>query len=350
MKQKILVTGVGGFIASNFVASLLEKEEVVVLGIDIISYCSHPENIKFLKVNPNFSFIFCDITNAVDVDKVVQQFDPDMVINFAAESHVDKSIASPIEFIKTNIIGVTNLLNSTKKCWIKRQKNHIDNLFVQISTDEVFGSLSENEPAFVEENNYKPNSPYSASKASGDHLCRAYRKTYGMPIVVTNCSNNFGPRQFPEKLIPNTIQKALNGEHIPIYGNGKQIRDWIFVDDHSDAILKIMNIKPKLHNYNIGGDNEIKNIDLVNQICDVLDKIKPLKTKKYNEQIKFVTDRPGHDFRYAVNSNKLKTQTDWIPSNNFNLNLEITIKWYLENKNWLKLAQEEKEIRWVKRS
>ena len=329
---------------------MLDKEDVFVLGLDIISYCSHPENVDLLKKDPNFSFVFCDITNEINLDNVLKHFNPDIVINFAAESHVDNSIASPIEFIKTNILGLTNLLNSTKACWIKRKKTNVENIFMQISTDEVFGSLNENEPAFVEENNYKPNSPYSASKASGDHLCRAYRKTYGMPTVVTNCSNNFGPRQFPEKLIPNTILNALNGNDIPIYGNGQQIRDWIFVDDHSNAILKIMSVKSQYPKYNIGGDNEIKNINLVNKICTFLDKVKPLKNKKYNQQIKFVTDRLGHDFRYAVNSNKLKIETGWKPSKNFDTNLETTIKWYLENKIWLKLAEEEKDIRWSKRS
>ena len=332
--MKILLTGGSGFIGSNFILNYIENHQI--LNYDLITYAGSNNNLDSIKNHKNYTFQKGDIRDYELFDQAISEFAPDSIINFAAESHVDRSIDGPKVFIETNILGTYELLNSSLKYF----KSLTDNKkgifkFVHISTDEVYGSLGK-EGKFSESTPYSPSSPYSASKASSDHLVKAWYHTYNLPVVITNCSNNYGPYQFPEKLIPLIISNCLSNKELPIYGDGLNIRDWIYVDDHCRGVFEVL-YKGKIgETYNIGGNQELTNIALVNKICDILDEIKPSKTNdSYRDLITFVNDRPGHDFRYAIDSTKIKNELNFIPKETIDKGLRKTIKWYLANQSWI---------------
>ena len=341
--ENILVTGGYGFIGSNFIDFILNKSSKnknykSVINYDKVTYAGNPDNLIHLADDNRFKFICGDICDEKIFYKALEDNDIDVVVNFAAESHVDKSIHSPYDFIKTNIIGTYSLLSAMKKFYKVKK----DIIFYHISTDEVYGSLDLNESPFEEINQYKPNSPYSASKAASDHLVRAWNHTFELPVITSNCSNNYGPFQFPEKLIPLSIINALNGKPISIYGDGKNIRDWLYVQDHCDAIENILHNGQIGEVYNIGGNNEKTNIDVIQSICHNLEQLSPSvnnnKIKKgtsYKDLITYVKDRPGHDFRYSINSSKLKEKLNWSPSNTFETGIKKTVSWYLNNPKWI---------------
>ncbi len=336
----IIVTGGAGFIGSNFIQAYAKKIDEKIINLDKLTYAGNLENLISLKNNKNYEFIKGDIANEDLVSNLFGKFKPKAIINFAAESHVDRSIKDPKCFINTNVLGTFNLLNSSLNYFKKLTPEEKAKFrFFHISTDEVYGTLKPQDKPFNESNQYQPNSPYSASKASSDHLVRSYFHTFKLPVLTTNCSNNYGPFQFPEKLIPLTITNALNFKNIPIYGNGLQIRDWLYVEDHCNAIIKILNDGKIGEVYNIGGNNEKTNIQVVQEICKILDKIKPIqnnsKIKSYSELIKYVDDRPGHDKRYAIDSSKIKRDLNWSLSETFESGILKTVKWYLDNKEWL---------------
>ena len=331
---RIIVTGGCGFIGSNYIRNTFLKNHVDILNIDNLSYAGNIETTKDFESLKNYTFVNGDIGDREILEKIIFDFKPNLILNFAAETHVDRSIDSSLQFIKTNINGTYNLLEVTRY-YLKRNPN--SNLkFIHISTDEVYGSLNE-VGKFKESTPYDPSSPYSASKASSDHLVTSWNRTYNLPTIITNCSNNYGPYQYPEKLIPITIINALMGKKISIYGEGKQIRDWLHVNDHI-AALNDLALKGKIgQTYNIGGENEIRNIEVVMKICSILDKYKPKDGNfSYKDQIEFVTDRPGHDYRYAVDISKIKNEISWSPKINFDEGLESVIKWYLDNFGWCK--------------
>lgn len=332
----ILITGAAGFIGSNFANFLNDlNQEVEIIILDKLTYAGNISNIKNLLDKKANKFFELDICDHQALKKVIEQEKPSKVINFAAESHVDRSIFSPSAFIETNIIGTYTLLEVCKNYYEKLENNEKSEFrFLHVSTDEVFGSLKEKSPKFTEENQYKPNSPYAASKASSDHLCRAYYKTYDLPVLISNCSNNYGPYQYPEKLIPMCINNAVNNKRIPIYGDGLQIRDWLYVKDHCAAIKLILETGKIGQTYNVGGNNEIANIDIVTMICEILDKKIPSQVlHSYKDLIEYVDDRKGHDRRYAVDSSKIMNELGWEPSVDFKRGLEFTIDWYLETNN-----------------
>lgn len=331
--MNILVTGGCGFIGSNFIRLLISKD-FNILNIDKLTYAGTLNNLKDLSDNSNYSFIRGDISDANLIKTTLEKFKPNYIINFAAESHVDNSIISSHQFIQSNIIGTFNLLEKTRKYYFNlKEKEKSVFKFHQISTDEVYGDM--NNELFHEESNYRPSSPYSASKASADHLVRAWQRTYNLPTIITNCSNNFGPYQYPEKLIPLVIINALNEKKIPVYGDGKQIRDWIYVSDHCDALLKCIECGKEGETYNIGSSNQITNIELIKKICRIMDDIKPRKNyKNYEELIEFVKDRPGHDKKYGINSDKAIRELNWIPKVKFDMAIINTIKWYFDNRSW----------------
>jgi len=333
----IMVTGGSGFIGSNFVIEWLDKHNEAIVNLDKLTYAGNPENLASLRKNPNYIFFQEDIANTSVVDKLLKDYNPRFIVNFAAESHVDRSIHSPENFIQTNIVGTFQLLESTRSYWNNLGDEEKTNLrFLHVSTDEVYGSLELNDLAFSETHRYKPNSPYSASKAASDHLVRAYYKTYGLPVLTTNCSNNYGPFQFPEKLIPLIINNALTDKEIPIYGDGQQIRDWLYVIDHCSAIRRVLEAGQVGEMYNIGGYNEMTNLEVVNTICSMLDELQPrLDGGTYKSQIKFVKDRLGHDRRYAINATKIEKNLKWRPSETFKTGMQKTIKWYLDHKDWV---------------
>jgi dTDP-glucose 4,6-dehydratase len=332
--MKILLTGGAGFIGSNFILNFIDKNQI--LNLDKLTYAGNIENLNSLKEHPNYLFNKCDITDSLLLNDIIDKYQPDSIINFAAESHVDRSIDGPKEFINTNILGTYELLNASFKYYQKLDFQKKDFFkFLHISTDEVYGSLGK-EGKFTESTSYKPSSPYSASKAASDHLVKAWYHTYGLPTLITNCSNNYGPYQFPEKLIPLVIVKCLSNEDIPVYGDGQNIRDWIYVDDHCKGIYEVLQNGKIGETYNIGGNQEISNLELVYQICDILDKIRPSKTiDSYRNLITFVKDRPGHDFRYAIDSTKIQNQLKFFPKETIHSGLRKTINWYLENEDWI---------------
>lgn len=333
--NNILVTGGAGFIGSNFIHFLFKQSDFKgkIINLDKMTYAGNPDNISDIQEEyggARYYFEQIDINNYDAVLEVFQKYDIDTVVHFAAESHVDRSITGPKEFIYTNIVGTFNLLEAARTSW--KEKEGV--LFHHISTDEVYGSLEEG--YFYENTKYNPNSPYAASKASSDHLVRAYHKTYGIPVTVSNCSNNFGPYQFPEKMIPLMVINIIEGKDLPVYGKGENIRDWLYVDDHCDAIWLILKKGSVGDTYNIGTDNQWKNIDLVNLLCEKVSKITEKPIEECKRLIKFTEDRLGHDLRYAVNADKFKKEFDWSTKNKFEDILELTIKWYLNNPNWIK--------------
>ncbi len=328
--KKILVTGGCGFIGSCFVLRQIKAQNLVI-NLDNLTYAANPANLKAIENDSNYHFVKGDICNQDLVSEILKKFDIDILVNFAAESHVDNSITNPDSFIKTNINGTFSLLNAALKYWQNLSGSKQDDFrFIHISTDEVYGSLELSDPKFNEESNYRPNSPYSASKAASDHLARAWFETYKLPVIITNCSNNFGPRQHHEKLIPTVINSCLNNKNIPIYGSGKNIRDWIYVEDHCLGIeLAIKNGKIG-ESYCFGGDTERQNIDIAKKICEILDAVKPKNNGSYQQQISFVTDRKGHDFRYAIDSSKAKKELGLIITGNFEEKLQQTVNWHIK--------------------
>jgi len=333
MSKTILITGGAGFIGSNFIQYILEKHsQYKIINLDVLTYAGDLSNLKGVSENKNYTFVKGDICDYQLVKKLFEKYDFTDVIHFAAESHVDNSIKSPDTFIKTNINGTFNLIDCAKNHWIDApfsyKKDYENNRFHHISTDEVYGTLGE-EGLFEETTSYAPNSPYSASKASSDFIVRSYYHTYGLNVVTTNCSNNYGPYQHDEKLIPTIIRKAISGEAIPIYGDGKNIRDWLYVKDHCSGIDLVFSKGKSGETYNIGGKNERDNLYIANKICAILDEIQPKETS-YSEQISFVKDRPGHDFRYAIDASKIENELQWKAKENFETGIVKTIKWYLE--------------------
>lgn len=331
----ILVTGGAGFIGGNFVLRKIRGEKTEVINLDALTYAGNLDTLDDIEDDPRHSFVLGSIGDSALVDYLLQKHQPSAIVNFAAESHVDRSIDSPEAFIQTNILGTFSLLESARKYWRGLEGAEKDNFrFLHVSTDEVYGSLGST-GKFTETTAYQPNSPYSASKASSDHLVRAYFHTYGLPVLTTNCSNNYGPFQFPEKLIPLIIHNALAGKPLPIYGNGLNIRDWLYVEDHCAAIARVLEAGTPGEVYNIGGNNEKTNLEVVHTLCDLLDALKPRSDgASYRNQITFVTDRPGHDARYAIDASKIKNTLGWEPSETFETGLRKTVTWYLEHQDW----------------
>jgi dTDP-glucose 4,6-dehydratase len=334
----ILVTGGAGFIGSNFVLDWLKSNDEPVLNLDALTYAGNLQNLSALQNDPRHIFIHGNIVDNTLVSQILSKHKPRAVINFAAESHVDRSIGGPEEFIQTNIVGSFRLLEEVKSYWLKQPEHEREIFrFLHVSTDEVYGTLSVNEPAFSEGHNYEPNSPYSASKAASDHLVRAYFHTYGLPTLTTNCSNNYGPYHFPEKLIPLVICNALEGKALPIYGDGQQIRDWLYVTDHCCAIRHVLDRGRVGETYNIGGNSEKTNLNVVQTLCTILDDVQPRSDgRPYADQIAYVKDRPGHDRRYAIDSTKIQQELSWVPSESFDSGIRKTVQWYLNNQDWVK--------------
>jgi len=333
--MKILITGGSGFIGSNLVRHIIGTTEHSVLNVDALTYAGNPHSLSDIEVNPRYAFAEVDICDAALVEQTIQTFQPDWIMHLAAESHVDRSIDGPAAFIQTNIIGTFNLLQSARSHHESLEISAKANFrFLHVSTDEVYGSLGET-GLFTETTPYDPHSPYSASKASSDHLARAWADTYRLPVLITNCSNNYGPYQFPEKLIPVVILKALRGEDIPVYGKGINIRDWLYVEDHADALYTVISEGQIGETYNIGGYNEQTNINIVQLLCNLLDELQPREDRKsYREQITFVTDRPGHDLRYAIDASKIKQELGWTPKQDHTSGFRKTVQWYLDNTAW----------------
>lgn len=332
MKKTIIITGGAGFIGSHVVRRFVNNyANYHIVNVDCLTYAGNLENIKDIEHKENYTFEKVDITDLVAVQSLFEKYQPDGVIHLAAESHVDRSITNPLEFVMTNVIGTVNLLNAAKNIW---NGNFENKRFHHVSTDEVYGALGET-GFFTETTKYDPHSPYSASKASSDHFVRAYGDTYGMPVVITNCSNNYGPNHFPEKLIPLCIHNIINNKPLPIYGDGKYTRDWLFVVDHARAIDDVFHKATNHSTYNIGGFNEWKNIDLVKELCKQMDEKLGRATGTSEQLITFVKDRPGHDLRYAIDATKIKKELGWEPSVTFEQGLAITIDWYLNNQEWL---------------
>ncbi len=335
--MSILVTGGAGFIGANFVLDWLAQHEEPVINLDKLTYAGNLENLDGLQGDARHIFVRGDIGDTALVGTLLVEHRPRAVINFAAESHVDRSIHGPGEFIQTNIVGTFHLLESVRAYWEELEGEDKDGFrLLHVSTDEVYGSLTKDAPAFSETNRYEPNSPYSASKAAGDHLVRAYHHTYDLPVLTTNCSNNYGPYHFPEKLIPLCILNALAGKSLPIYGDGRQIRDWLYVRDHCSAIRQILKAGRVGETYNIGGWNEKANLDVVETLCAVLDELKPRDDgRSYKAQIAFIKDRPGHDRRYAIDASKLERELGWKPQETFETGVRKTVVWYLANQSWV---------------
>ena len=345
----IFVTGGAGFIGANFILEWFKTNSEEVVNIDKLTYAGNLQSLEALTANKNYIFSKIDICDNKGITDLIQKYKPRAILNFAAESHVDRSIHGPAEFIQTNINGTFNLLECTKKYWSElpvTERNQFR--FLHVSTDEVYGSLDLDDPAFTENTGYAPNSPYAASKASSDHLVRAYHHTYGLPVITTNCSNNYGPLQFPEKLIPLVIHNALLQKNLPIYGDGSNVRDWLYVTDHCEAIRSVLKNGRLGETYNVGGWNEKKNIEVVDTICKLLDSYSPRKDgQSYLTQKTFVKDRPGHDKRYAIDASKIEKELGWKPKETFDTGLEKTIKWYLENNKWVSAVVSGEYKTWI---
>ncbi len=333
----ILVSGGAGFIGCNFVHDWLEVHDEPLINLDKLTYAGNADNLASVANDQRHVFVLGDIGDRNLVENLLSQYRPRAVVNFAAESHVDRSIHDPDEFIRTNVVGTYHLLSATRNYWKGLDAEEAARFrFLHVSTDEVYGSLAEDDPAFTETTNYQPNSPYSASKAASDHLVRAWHHTYGFPTLTTNCSNNYGPYHFPEKLIPLMILNALDGKPLPIYGDGRQIRDWLYVRDHCSAIRAVLAGGRCGETYNIGGGNEMRNIEIVRAVCSLLDELRPKPDgTSYATQITHVTDRPGHDFRYAIDASKIARELGWTPAETFTSGLRKTVEWYLANGDWV---------------
>ena len=345
----ILVTGGAGFIGSNFVLDWLAQSSEPVLNVDKLTYAGNLENLATLQGNPGHVFVQGDIGDTALIERLLGQYQPRAIVNFAAESHVDRSIHGPEDFIQTNIMGSFRLLEAVRAYWGTLPGDAKQAFrFLHVSTDEVYGSLAKDDPAFSESHRYEPNSPYSASKAASDHLVRAYHHTYGLPVLTTNCSNNYGPYHFPEKLIPLMIVNALAGKPLPVYGDGMQVRDWLYVKDHCSAIRRVLAAGRLGEVYNVGGWNEKPNIDIVNTVCALLDELRPkVDSKSYREQIAYVTDRPGHDRRYAIDASKIERELGWKPAETFETGIRKTVRWYLDNEAWVTHVQSGAYRDWV---
>ncbi|MCL1049556.1 dTDP-glucose 4,6-dehydratase [Shewanella abyssi] len=342
----ILITGGAGFIGSAVVRHIIENTNDSIVNVDCLTYAGNLESIATVAGNERYHFVQADICDAQAMADVFATYKPTAVMHLAAESHVDRSIDGPSDFVQTNIIGTFTLLEAARGYWSALPEDKKSAFrFHHISTDEVYGDLEGTDELFTEETSYEPSSPYSASKASSDHLVRAWNRTYGLPVIVTNCSNNYGPYHFPEKLIPHVILNALSAKSLPVYGDGSQIRDWLYVEDHARALYKVVTEGKVGETYNIGGHNEKKNIEVVHTLCAILDELKPISNNPafssspmihYNELITFVTDRPGHDVRYAIDASKIERELGWVPEESFETGIRKTVEWYLNNDNWWK--------------
>jgi len=342
-KKTILVTGGAGFIGSALIRHIIKSTEHSVVNVDKLSYSGNLQSLESIEANNNYIFEQVDICDENELLRVFKKNQPDIVMHLAAESHVDRSIDGPGDFIQTNIVGTFTLLQQSKDYWQSLKGNKKENFrFLYVSTDEVYGDLAGTKGFFTEKSSYRPSSPYSASKASSDHLVRAWYRTYDLPVLITHCSNNYGPCQFPEKLIPHIILNALAGKNLPVYGDGKQIRDWLYVDDHVQALM-IVALNAKVgETYNIGGNNEIQNIEVVRTVCSILVELIPNKLNgmsSFSELITYVKDRPGHDVRYAINANKINKDLGWEPQENFESGIRKTVEWYINNKSWCENIQ-----------
>ena len=343
-KKTVIVTGGAGFIGSALIRHIITYLDYKVINIDKLTYSGNLESLKSIEGNQNYTFEQIDICDEKSLNAIFQNNKPDAVIHLAAESHVDRSIDGPAEFIQTNIVGTFNLLEHAKDYWQSLKGVKQDNFrFLHVSTDEVYGDLDQTDDFFTEDTPYDPSSPYSASKASSDHLVRAWNRTYNFPTLITNCSNNYGPFQFPEKLIPHMILSAISGKNLPVYGDGKQIRDWLYVNDHVRALMNVLENGTIGETYNIGGNNEIQNIEVVNTICNILDELIPDRLNNlssFKDLITYVKDRPGHDVRYAIDASKIKNDLNWEPNEDFISGIRKTIEWYLANRSWSENIQD----------
>lgn len=333
----ILVTGGAGFIGSNFILDWMSQDGEAIVNLDKLTYAGNLRALQSLRDNPNYTFVRGDIGDRKLFQKLLSEHQPRAIVHFAAESHVDRSIHGAGDFIQTNIIGTFTMLEAARAYWSDLPRERQSKFrFLHVSTDEIYGSLSAQDAPFTEENSHRPNSPYSASKAASDHLVRAWHHTYGLPVLTTNCSNNYGPFQFPEKLIPLVILNALGGQILPVYGDGRQVRDWLHVTDHCAAIRRVLESGRPGETYNIGGWNEKANIDVVRSICAILDEMRPLNDgRSYADQIAFVADRPGHDRRYAIDATKIERELGWRPAETFDSGIRKTVNWYLDNGAWV---------------
>ena len=347
----ILVTGGAGFIGANFVLDWLGQSDEAIINLDILTYAGNLENLTALAADERHTFVHGNIGDSALVSSLLARYQPRAIINFAAESHVDRSILGPEEFIQTNIVSTFRLLEAGRAYWNELNAKAKQGFrFLHVSTDEVYGSLTKDEPAFKETHRYEPNSPYSASKAASDHLVRAYHHTYGLPVLTTNCSNNYGPYQFPEKLVALMIVNALAGKPLPVYGDGQQIRDWLYVRDHCSAVRRVLEAGVPGETYNIGGWSEKPNIDIVNTICTLLDALRPQIIGSYRSLITYVTDRPGHDRRYAIDASKIERELGWKPAETFDTGFRKTVQWYLGNPVWVGNVQSGAYRTWLEKN
>lgn len=349
--MKVLVTGGAGFIGSALIRYLMAETDHHVLNVDKLTYAGNLESLNSISNNPRYQFLKADICDSSAIATAFEQFQPDYVMHLAAESHVDRSISGPKAFIETNIIGTFELLQAARHYWAALETDKKANFrFHHISTDEVYGDLHGTDDLFTESTPYSPSSPYSASKAASDHLVRAWLRTFNLPTIITHCSNNYGPFHFPEKLIPLTILNALAGKPLPVYGNGQQIRDWLFVEDHARALYKVVSEGEIGETYNIGGHNEKQNIEVVHTICDLLEELapnKPVGIGEYRDLIQFVQDRPGHDARYAIDASKIQQKLGWVPQETFETGLRKTVQWYLDNRTWVEHIKSGEYQQWL---
>lgn len=344
----ILVTGGAGFIGSNFVLDWLSQSDEPVVNLDKLTYAGNLHNLLPLRSDLRHIFVRGDVGDSPLVSSLLMAYKPRAVVHLAAESHVDRSIAGPQEFLATNVNGTFHLLEAVRTYWCGLSRSDQEAFrFVHVSTDEVYGTLSADDPPFSETTAYAPNSPYSASKAASDHLVRAWHHTYGLPTLTTNCSNNYGPCHFPEKLIPLVITNALAGKPLPVYGDGKQVRDWLYVGDHCDALRQVLARGTPGETYNIGGCNEKTNLDVVHTLCDMLDELQPKSSGSYRDQIRFVTDRPGHDRRYAIDARKIERTLGWKPAHSFESGIRQTVQWYLSHQDWVASVQSRDYVQWM---